>query len=62
MGYSKWENFSTVIEKARESCKNAGQKVADHLPDVSKVIEADKGVFMRKMPASEDVKKVERWQ
>lgn len=32
-----------LIEKARESCKNAGQKVTDHFPDVRKVIEAGKG-------------------
>lgn len=46
MGYSKWENFSNVIEKAKESCKNAGQKTADHFPDVRKVIEAGKGAIM----------------
>lgn len=24
LGYSKWENFSKVLEKARESCENSG--------------------------------------
>jgi DNA-damage-inducible protein D len=43
LGYSKWENFSKVIEKAKDSCKNAGQEIADHFPDVRKVIEAGKG-------------------
>ena len=43
MGYSKWENFSKVIEKAKESCRNAGQEIADHFPDLRKVIEAGKG-------------------
>ena len=43
LGYSKWENFSKVIEKARESCKNAGQKVADHFLDVRKMVQIGSG-------------------
>ncbi|GHT47758.1 DNA damage-inducible protein D [Bacteroidia bacterium] len=45
LGYTKWENFFKVIEKAKESCKNAGQEVCDHFPDVRKVIEAGKGAL-----------------
>lgn len=48
LGYSKWENFSKVIEKAKESCTNAGSSVADHFPDVRKMVSigsgAEKGV------------------
>lgn len=38
LGYSKWENFSKVIDKAKESCANVGQVVADHFPDVRKMV------------------------
>jgi DNA-damage-inducible protein D len=43
LGYTKWENFSKVIDKAKDSCKAAGQQIADHFPDLRKVIEAGKG-------------------
>ena len=38
LGYNKWENFEKVIGKAREACKNAGEKPDDHFPDVRKTI------------------------
>lgn len=43
LGYSKWGNFSKVIEKAKEACIHAGEKTGDHFPNVRKVIEAGKG-------------------
>ncbi|MDR1904031.1 MAG: DNA damage-inducible protein D [Treponema sp.] len=43
LGYAKWENFAKVIEKAKDSCKNAGQHIEDHFPEARKVIEAGKG-------------------
>src|SRR5258708_31844144 len=43
LGYSKWENFEKVVNKAKEACNNAGEQIADHFPDVRKVIEAGKG-------------------
>ena len=43
LGYSKWENFEKVIVKAKESCKQAGEEIADHFPDVRKVITKGKG-------------------
>ena len=38
LGYSKWENFTNVIAKAKEACANVGQEVADHFPDVRKMV------------------------
>ena len=43
LGYSKWENFSKVIDKAKESCLNAGEKINDHFPDVRKMVEIGSG-------------------
>jgi DNA-damage-inducible protein D len=43
LGYSKWENFVKVIEKAKDSCNNSGESVADHFPDVGKTIPMPKG-------------------
>ncbi len=43
LGYSKWENFTNVINKAKESCAQVGHKIEDHFPDVRKVIAAGKG-------------------
>ena len=43
LGYAKWENFSKVIEKAKESCQQVGHNVNDHFPDVRKTIPMPKG-------------------
>ena len=43
LGYSKWENFDKVIQKAKDSCTNAGEQVVNHFPDVRKTIPMPKG-------------------
>jgi len=43
LGYSKWENFEKVIVKAKDACKNAGEEVSNHFPDVRKTIPMPKG-------------------
>lgn len=43
LGYSKWENFEKVIQKAKDSCTNAGEESSYHFPDVRKMITKGKG-------------------
>ena len=43
LGYAQWRNFEKVIEKAKTSCINAGEKEANHFAEISKTIEMPKG-------------------
>lgn len=41
--YGKWNNFKNVIEKAMESCKQAGNIVENHFADVGKMVSLGSG-------------------
>ena len=43
LGYAKWENFAKVIDKAKIACQTAGHTVADHFPDVRKMVDIGSG-------------------
>lgn len=38
--YAKWENFSNVIDKAKNACLNSNNQIQDHFPDVRKIVKA----------------------
>lgn len=43
LGYKHREDFKTVIDKAKDSCKNAGGQTEDHFRDVTKTIRDEMG-------------------
>ena len=43
LGYTQWRNFENIVEKARTACRNAGQDVAHHFADVSKMVSLGSG-------------------
>jgi DNA-damage-inducible protein D len=49
LGYKDWRNFETVLEKAMEACRKAGNSKFDHFVGVNKMIslgkEAEREIF-----------------
>jgi DNA-damage-inducible protein D len=43
LGYAQWRNFEAIIDKAKDACRNAGENVAYHFADVSKMVEIGSG-------------------
>ncbi len=38
LGYAKWQKFENVLEKAQETCRNAGCEVVDHFTRAGKMV------------------------
>lgn len=38
LGYSKWENFTKVLDKAKQACANAGEIPENHFPGIRKMV------------------------
>lgn len=43
LGYSLWQNFTNVINKAKTACENVGQLISDHFIDVNKKVDLGSG-------------------
>lgn len=43
LGYSKWENFIKVIDKAKEACSHISEGVLGHFPDIRKMVQIGSG-------------------
>lgn len=41
--YSKWNNFLKVIDKAKNSCENAGESISDHFAGLGKMVDLGSG-------------------
>jgi DNA-damage-inducible protein D len=44
LGYSKWQNFENVLDKAKIACEQAGENISNHFTYVTKTIAFGKGV------------------
>lgn len=44
LGYSKWDNFKNVIDKAKKSCEQAGEDNKNHFAEIGKMVAIGSGV------------------
>lgn len=43
LGYGKWDNFQSVLSKARTACEVSDHAIADHFADVGKMVDLGSG-------------------
>ena len=43
LGYTKWENFLNVVNKAKTACEVSGHDIDNHFPDVRKMVDLGSG-------------------
>ena len=43
LDYAEFRNFKPVIEKAKEACKNSGQKIENHFVDYHEMVKIGSG-------------------
>ena len=43
LGYGKWDNFKSVVSKAKTACQVAGHTVLDHFADAGKMVSLGSG-------------------
>jgi len=49
LDYSKWQNFSKVLDRAMLACRNSGFDTADHFTEVSKMVEIGSGAKRKRV-------------
>lgn len=43
LGYAKWDNFQSVISRAKTACEVSGHAIPDHFADVGKMVDIGSG-------------------
>ena len=43
LGYTKWDNFLTMVSKGKTACDVPGHSVLDHFADVGKMVDLGSG-------------------